>query len=297
MEELPALQWFPGHMKRARDIVERNLKLVDVVVELLDARIPKSSANPLLKSIVQNKPRLLALNKSDLADPNLTRDWIQKFESENLSAVAIDSVRGKGLKNLLQKIEELARPATDKFSKAGAKPRNARVMIVGIPNVGKSSLINRLSGRVRAKTENRPGVTRNEQWIKISKQADLLDTPGILWAKFEDPIVGLRLAFTGAIRDDIYDKERVALLLLDFLAKNYPAQLSERYKLESIENLSAEEILDLIGHKRGFLIKGGNVDSEKAVRNVLTEFRAGNLGRVTFDRIDEETAEVLESNS
>lgn len=285
-KDLPELQWFPGHMKRARDIVERNLNRVDVVVELLDARIPMSSANPLIKSIVKDKPRLLALNKSDLADPNQNRAWIEKFRGENLRAVEIDSVHGKGMRELIRNIEELARPATDKFSKAGAKPRSARVMIVGIPNVGKSSLINRLLGKSRAKTENRPGVTRDEQWIKIAKQVDLLDTPGILWAKFEDPEVGLKLAFTGAIRDDIYDKERVSILLLEFLSKNYPAGLIDRYKLESIENLSGVEMLELIGRKRGFLIKGGNVDLEKSVRSVLVEFRSGNLGRVTLDRIE-----------
>ena len=285
-KDLPELQWFPGHMKRARDIVERNLNRVDVVVELLDARIPMSSANPLIKSIVKDKPRLLALNKSDLADPNQNRAWIEKFRGENLRAVEIDSVHGKGMRELIRNIEDLARPATDKFSKAGAKPRNARVMIVGIPNVGKSSLINRLFGKSRAKTENRPGVTRDEQWIKIAKQVDLLDTPGILWAKFEDPEVGLKLAFTGAIRDDIYDKERVSILLLEFLSRNYPAGLIDRYKLESIENLSGFEMLELIGRKRGFLIKGGNVDLEKSVRSVLVEFRSGNLGRVTLDRIE-----------
>lgn len=285
-KDLPELQWFPGHMKRARDIVERNLNRVDVVVELLDARIPMSSANPLIKSIVKDKPRLLALNKSDLADPNQNRAWIEKFRGENLRAVEIDSVHGKGMRELIRNIEDLARPATDKFSKAGAKPRSARVMIVGIPNVGKSSLINRLFGKSRAKTENRPGVTRDEQWIKIAKQVDLLDTPGILWAKFEDPEVGLKLAFTGAIRDDIYDKERVSILLLEFLSKNYPAGLIDRYKLESIENLSGVEMLELIGRKRGFLIKGGNVDLEKSVRSVLVEFRSGNLGRVTLDRIE-----------
>ena len=285
-KDLPELQWFPGHMKRARDIVERNLNRVDVVVELLDARIPMSSANPLIKSIVKDKPRLLALNKSDLADPNQNRAWIEKFRGENLRAVEIDSVHGKGMRELIRNIEELARPATDKFSKAGAKPRSARVMIVGIPNVGKSSLINRLLGKSRAKTENRPGVTRDEQWIKIAKQVDLLDTPGILWAKFEDPEVGLKLAFTGAIRDDIYDKERVSILLLEFLSRNYPAGLIDRYKLESIENLSGFEMLELIGRKRGFLIKGGNVDLEKSVRSVLVEFRSGNLGRVTLDRIE-----------
>ena len=285
-KDLPELQWFPGHMKRARDIVERNLNRVDVVVELLDARIPMSSANPLIKSIVKDKPRLLALNKSDLADPNQNRAWIEKFRGENLRAVEIDSVHGKGMRELIRNIEDLARPATDKFSKAGAKPRSARVMIVGIPNVGKSSLINRLLGKSRAKTENRPGVTRDEQWIKIAKQVDLLDTPGILWAKFEDPEVGLKLAFTGAIRDDIYDKERVSILLLEFLSKNYPAGLIDRYKLESIENLSGVEMLELIGRKRGFLIKGGNVDLEKSVRSVLVEFRSGNLGRVTLDRIE-----------
>ena len=202
-QDIPNLQWFPGHMKKAQRLIEENLKLVDVVIELLDARIPLSSANPMLAEIIKDKPRMIALNKSDLADSASTKKWLDYFKAQGVPAVTIDSMKGKGMKQLVKVAEDLARPKTEKFVSKGAKPRAARCMILGIPNVGKSSLINRLAGAVKAKAADKPGVTRAKQWIKIGTNLDLLDTPGILWPKFEDQTVGLKLAFTGAINDDI----------------------------------------------------------------------------------------------
>ena len=272
--DLPGIQWFPGHMKKAQRLIEENLKLVDVVIELLDARIPASSANPMLAEIIKEKPRLIALNKSDLADSASTKRWLAYFRAQGIPAVAIDSVKGRGMKQLVAKAEELARPKTDRFVKNGGRPRAARCMILGIPNVGKSSLINRLAGAVKAKAADKPGVTRAKQWIKIGAALDLLDTPGILWPKFEDQTVGLKLAFTGAINDDIYDREQVTALLLSVMRRDYPERLQERFKL-----------LEAIGRKRGCLVKGGVVDLEKAQNIVLTEFRSGKLGLVTLDEV------------
>ena len=281
--DLPSLQWFPGHMKKARRLIEENLKMVDVVVELLDARIPVSSANPMLAEIIKGKPRLVALNKSDLADQGRTRAWVQHFQAQGIKAVAIDSIKGKGMKELTELAEELARPWTDKLVAKGARPRAARCMILGIPNVGKSSLINRLAGAVKAKAADKPGVTRAKQWIKIGRNLELLDMPGILWPKFEDQRVGLKLAFTGAINDDIYDREAVAVLLLETLRRAHPERLRERFKFKEELPEGGPELLEAIGRKRGCLVKGGSVDLEKAQTIVLTEFRGGKLGQVTLD--------------
>ncbi len=281
--DLPSLQWFPGHMKKARRLIEENLKMVDVVVELLDARIPLSSANPMLAEIIKGKPRLVALNKSDLADQGRTRAWVQHFQAQGIKAVAIDSIKGKGMKELVTLAEELARPWTDKLVAKGARPRAARCMILGIPNVGKSSLINRLAGAVKAKAADKPGVTRAKQWIKIGRNLELLDMPGILWPKFEDQRMGLKLAFTGAINDDIYDREAVAVLLLETLRRAHPERLRERFKFKEELPEGGPELLEAIGRKRGCLVKGGSVDLEKAQTIVLTEFRGGKLGQVTLD--------------
>ena len=283
--DLPGIQWFPGHMKKAQRLIEENLKLVDVVIELLDARIPASSANPMLAEIIKGKPRLIALNKSDLADAASTKRWLAYFRAQGIPAVAIDSVKGRGMKQLVAKAEELARPKTDRFVKAGGRPRAARCMILGIPNVGKSSLINRLAGAVKAKAADKPGVTRAKQWIKIGAALDLLDTPGILWPKFEDQTVGLKLAFTGAINDDIYDREQVTALLLSVMRRDYPERLQERFKFKGDMPEDGIELLEAIGRKRGCLVKGGVVDLEKAQNIVLTEFRSGKLGLVTLDEV------------
>ena len=281
---LPTVQWFPGHMTKARKIITENLKLVDAVIELLDARIPYSSANPMLQEIISGKPRVVALNKADLADPVITRKWVDYFIQQGIKAVSIDSMTGKGTKQLVQAVEDMAREKTEKLlSKGVIKPRAARVMILGIPNVGKSSLINRLAGAVKAKAADKPGVTRAKQWIRIGKNLELLDTPGILWPKFEDMTVGLKLAFTGAINDEAIDRDQVVAVFLETMAKLYPERLRERYKL--IDELPEQpmELLELVGRKRGCLVKGGAVDLDKAQRIVFTDFRSGKLGVVSLD--------------
>ena len=280
--DIPSLQWYPGHMRKAERLVKENLKLVDVVIELLDARIPMSSANPVLREIVGGKPRVIVLNKADLADEAATRAWVKHFAVQGITAVPVDAVKGRGVKELVQAIAKCAKPKTDKLVQHGAKARAARCMILGIPNVGKSSLINRLSGGSKTKVENRPGVTRAKQWIRIGAQLELLDMPGILWPKFEDRQAALHLAFTGAINDNVYDVASVVLLLLDTLRMRYPSDLMERYRLEK-ELPSGMELLEEIGRKRGCLRAGGKVDYEKAEQIVLTDFRSGLLGRVTLD--------------
>ena len=281
--ELPTLNWFPGHMVKARRIITENLKLVDVVIELLDARIPYSSANPMLQELTAGKPRLVALNKSDLADAAVTKRWLEHFRAAGIPAVAIDSMSGEGMKQLVRQTEDLARAKTEKFVSHGAKARAARVMILGIPNVGKSSLINRLAGAVKAKAADKPGVTRAKQWIKIGSSLDLLDTPGILWPKFEDMTVGLKLAFTGAISDESYDMEKVVEVFLDTMRREYPERIRERYKLKEELPEEPRELLEAIGRKRGCLLKGGIIDMEKAQHIVMNEFRAGKLGLVSLD--------------
>ena len=294
--DLPGIQWFPGHMKKAQRLIEENLKLVDVVIELLDARIPASSGNPMLADIIRDKPRMIALNKADLADAATTKKWLEYFRARGIAAVAIDSVKGKGMKQLVKEAEELARPKTDKFVSKGGRPREARCMILGIPNVGKSSLINRLAGAAKAKTADKPGVTRAKQWIKIGSNLDLLDTPGILWPKFEDRMVGLKLAFTGAINDDIYDRQQVTILLLDVLRRDYPERVIERFKLKETLPDDGLELLETIGRKRGCLVKGGVIDMEKAQNIVLNEFRAGKLGNVSLDEVPGKKKQEDEKN-
>lgn len=281
--EMPTLQWFPGHMKKAERLIRENLKLVDVAVELLDARIPVSSQNPMLKEILGDKPRVTVLTKSDLANDAATSNWIKKFRSEGISAVAVDSAHGKGIKNLVGEIKKLAESKTHKLAKYGAKPRSARAMVIGIPNVGKSSLINKLAGMNHTKIENRPGVTRAKQWIKIADGLDLLDTPGILWPKFEDKEVALKLAWSFAINDETYDLETSVKILLETLAKKNPAGLIARYRLDEINSADGNELLQQIGMKRGCIRQGGILDEEKAIRMILSEFRSGKLGKITLD--------------
>lgn len=277
---MQTLQWFPGHMKKAQELIQDNLKLVDIVIELLDARIPLSSQNPMLRDIIQDKPRLIVLNKADLA-ANVDA-WLKKFREET-PTVAVDAVKGTGIKQLIALAKSLAESKTHKLTKHGAKPRAARAMIVGIPNVGKSSLINRLAGMNHAKIENRPGVTRAKQWIKIADGLDLLDTPGILYPKFDDADVALKLSWTYAISDEIHDLEPTVCKLLETLADKFPAGLIERYKIQ-ISN-DGHEILNQIGLKRGCIRKGGVLDTDKALKLVLTEFRAGKLGKVNLDEL------------
>ena len=274
------LNWFPGHMQKAKRLITENLPLVDLVIELLDARIPISSQNPLLNELIGDKPRLIVLNKADLA-ANVEIS-LKNFRDNNFPAVAVDSINGSGIKNLISLAKSLAKPKTNKFSKHGAKPRSARAMIVGIPNVGKSSLINRLAGMNHTKIENKPGVTRAKQWIKIAEGLDLLDMPGILYPKFDNPDVALKLSWTYAISDEIHDLEPTVCKLLETLAEKFPNGLIERYK---IDNLPADgsEILNKIATKRGCIKKGGLIDTDKALKLVLADFRAGKLGKVLLD--------------
>lgn len=278
MEE-KILQWFPGHMRKAERLIRENLSLVDIVIELLDARIPLSSQNPMLREIIQDKPRLIVLGKADLA-ANVDAS-VKKF-SEVAPTVAVDAVKGTGIKNLVAQAKSLAEFKTHKLTKHGAKPRAARVMIVGIPNVGKSSLINRLAGMNHVKIENRPGVTRAKQWIKIADGLDLLDTPGILYPKFDDANVALKLSWTYAISDEIHDLEPTVCKLLETLAEKFPASLIERYKI-SLDSTDGHELLNQIGLKRGCIKKGGVLDTDKALHMILSEFRAGKLGKVILD--------------
>lgn len=282
--ELPSIQWFPGHMSKAKRMVVDNIKLVDVVIELLDARIPYSSANPMLREIIAEKPHLVVLNKADLADAAVTAQWIAYFKTKGIGTVAIDSLTGRGTKQVVKLSEDLARAKTQRFVGKGAVARSARAMILGIPNVGKSSLINRLAGAAKTKTADKPGVTRAKQWIKIAKGLDLLDMPGILWPKFEDPSVGLHLAFTGAINDEIYDREQVVRLLVEKLQNSYPGCLQQRFNIAQDMPEEPSEILESIGKKRGCLLKGGTIDMEKVQRILLTEFRAGRLGKISLER-------------
>ena len=278
------LQWFPGHMKRGEKIIEENLKLVDLVIEVLDARIPISSQNKNLQKLLGEKPKLIALTKADLADDEITKIFIKNCRADEISAVAVDCVKGTGIKKLVELAKTLAEKNTHKLVKFGAKPRAARAMVIGIPNAGKSSLINRLAGVNHIKIENKPGVTRAKQWIKIADGLQLLDTPGILPPKFEDQDVAIKLAWTYAISDEIHDLEPITYLLLEFLAKKNPAGICDRYKLDELPD-SGQEILEKIGFKRGCIRKGGLLDVDKAVKLILSEFRAGKLGKVTLDEI------------
>lgn len=284
LNNLPNLQWFPGHMKKAERLIQENLKSVDMVMEILDARIPFSSQNPLLKKLRGDKINLKVLAKADLADEKATQEWLKFFRENNFPAVAVDASKGTGIKNLISVAKKLAEEKTHKLTKYGAKPRSARAMVIGIPNVGKSSLINKLAGMNHTKIENRPGVTRAKQWIKISDGLDLLDTPGILYPKFDDKEVALKLAWTFAINDETYDVESVTCLLLETLAEKIPEKLCERYKLSELP-ATGHEILEEVGKKRGCLKRGGEVETEKAARIILSEFRAGKISRITLDEV------------
>ena len=284
--ELDTIHWYPGHMVKARKMVQENLKLVDFVVELLDARIPISSRNPVIDSVLGDKPRIVVLNKADLAEKMQNENWTRFFRNEaGLPCITMDSHLGKGIGKLVAMAQEIAVEINEKLATKGRKPRAVRLMMVGIPNVGKSSLINKLAGKGYTKTGDRPGVTRGKQWIRVGKGLELLDTPGILWPKFEDPEVGFKLAVTGAIKDEIINIEQVALKLVSMLAGSFPDSLKNRYKLDLVDE-EPYEILKAIGAKRGCLVSGWNVDSFKAAVIVLNEFRAGKLGQFTLDTID-----------
>ena len=278
------IQWFPGHMTKAKRMMESQIKLVDVVVEMLDARIPRSSTNPMLQDILGSKPKVIALNKLDMADKAQTDLWVEKIKNSGLPVCKLDCATGKGVKQLISAIQLAAKPVIDKWLKKGVRNRPVRVMIVGIPNVGKSTLINRLVGKNKVMAADRPGVTRGQQWVTIAKGLELLDTPGVLWPKFEDPSVGFALAATGAIKEDVFDRESAVELLIDFLLKNYPQEMATKYAVSLEEGDDVNAVMAKIATSRGCLKAGGLLDIDKVVQLVLRDFRSGRIGRFTIDK-------------
>ncbi len=284
MEQKAQIQWFPGHMAKTRRKISESLKLVDVVTEVIDARIPISSRNPELDSLTASKPRLIVLNKADMADPAATKRWMAYFHSKGFATMTADCKTGAGMQKYVPLLRELLKDKLAAKVEKGIKNPLVRSMVVGIPNVGKSSFINRLTAGGKAKVEDRPGVTRNNQWFTVDGGVQLLDTPGVLWPKFEDVEVARHLAFTGAIKDQILDIEEMACLLLDTLRKGYPNLLLERYKLKE-ENLNEEpwDLLQSVGRKRGMLVRGGEVDTERAAIMLLDEYRSAKIGVLTLE--------------
>ena len=287
MSEAQSIQWFPGHMTRTKRQIEKTLKLVDAVAEIVDARIPVSSRNPILHQLIQGKPRVILLNKADMADPQQTARWIAHYKEKGITAIAVDCRSGKGMNQFIPTVREVLKDKIAAWQRKGMVARTIRVMVVGIPNVGKSSMINRLSKGSKAVVEDRPGVTRDNRWFTITKDYELLDTPGVLWPKFEDKQVGEHLAFTGAVKDTVVDVEHLASRLIETLREIYPQSLRERYKLENIDldALQGYEILEQIGRNRGMLVSGGEINTERAAIAVLDEFRGAKLGRITLEQV------------
>lgn len=277
------VQWFPGHMAKTRRLIKESLNLVDGVVEILDARVPYSSQNPELDGIIKNKPRIILLNKCDVANPTATSMWIKFFESKGAYAIPVDCKTGKGLNNFDEVVKKALERVIAKNEEKGMTGKPLRLMVVGIPNTGKSSFINRMGKNAKAKVADKAGVTRQNQWFIVGNGIELLDTPGVLWPKFDDPEVGDKLAFIGSVKDEVTDKETIACRLLESLAKTNPSAIEERYKISGVEGLQGWEILEMIGKKRGFLIKGGEIDYERAAVIVADEFRGGKLGRITLE--------------
>lgn len=285
MSEIQNIQWFPGHMTKTKRQIQASLKLVDAVAEILDARIPLSSKNPDLQKLIQNKPKVVLLNKCDMANQNATSRWIDYYASQGVTAIAVDCKSGKGLNKFAPAVNNVLAERRERLKAKGMVNPMLRIMIVGIPNVGKSSFINRVAKQNRAKVEDRPGVTRGNQWYSIAKNIEMLDTPGVLWPKFDDKIVGERLAFTGAVKDQILDTELLAVRLLDFLRSLKPADFIVRFKLDNVDldAVDSYELLNIIGKKRGMLISGGEINTERAAIMLLDEFRSGKLGRITLE--------------
>ncbi len=277
------IQWFPGHMAKAKREISQMVKLVDIVIELKDARIPYSSTNPMIDEIVGKKPRLILLNKSDMADRSITKAWIDYYKKKNIIALDIDSITGYNIKNIIPYAKIVL---TDEFKKReakGIKKTSIRAMILGIPNVGKSTLINKLAKRKAVNVGDKPGVTKTQSWIKISPELDLLDTPGILWPKFEDQMVGVKLAMAGSIKDDILDLEDLSVKSIDYLKENYPNNLKERYNLEDL-SIDSHELLSVIAKKRGCILKGGIPDLERAEKLIMNELRDLKIGRMSYEK-------------
>ena len=277
------VQWFPGHMAKTRRNIKESLPLVDGIIELRDARVPVSSTNPELNGIIRNKPKIILLNKADLADEKTTSAWISFYAKKGVTAVAVDCKTGRGINELLSAVKTVLEDKINSNARKGMAGKALRLMVVGIPNTGKSSFINRLANGGKAKSEDRAGVTRHLQWYTCRAGLELLDTPGVLWPKFEDPEVGCRLAFTGGIKDDVLDTETLAAKLLEVLSRDYPELLTARYKISGFEQAQSYELLEMIAKKRGMLVRGGEADTERCAVMLLDELRAGKLGRISFE--------------
>lgn len=281
------IQWFPGHMAKTKRLIIEHLKAVDVAAELLDARIPLASANPMVEELLSGKPRIVILNKADLADPEMTKAWESYYKRKGVAAVSMSCGNGKDKKKFLRLIKEAAGPMLEKWKRRGLKTRSARIMILGIPNVGKSTLINFISGTAAARTANTPGHTRGKQWVRLSQGLDLLDTPGVLWPKFEDQVAALRLAATGAIAGDVFDADTVVPELMRVLARTAPDALREKYGIEDVA-ADPQILLAQAGKRRGCILPGGAIDYARAQTMILNDFRSGKLGRITLDAVPAE---------
>ena len=277
------VQWFPGHMAKTRRLIKESLPLVDAVTEILDARMPISSRNPELHDIIGNKPLIVLLNKCDVADERATREWLEYFKRDAVAVLAVDCKSGNGLNRYAPLLREVLKDRIASNEAKGMAGKPLRIMVVGIPNTGKSSFINKMAGRNRAKVADKAGVTRQNQWFVIDNGIELLDTPGVLWPKFDDSEVGDKLAFTGAVKDEVTDMETLSCRLLETLAKTRPEAITQRYKLESVDGLQGWEILELIGKKRGFLVKGGEINYERTAVMLCDEFRGGRLGKISLE--------------
>lgn len=276
------INWYPGHMKKTKEMVQNNLKLVDVVIELLDARIPLSSKNPEIDKLAQNKPRVVVLNKSDLSDKAKLNKWISYYQSKGIKAIPVDTLKGNGVNKIVEECKNATKEKMDALKEKGRKERAIRVMIVGVPNVGKSSLINKLTGRKSTQTGDRPGVTKCKQWVRLKGNLELLDTPGILWPKFEDQKIALNLAFTRAIKDEILDIDTLGLKFIEKMSEIEPEKLKARYKLDSLGE-EPLETMEMIGRKRGFILGRNELDYTRIAKTVLNEFREGKLGQITLE--------------
>ena len=285
MSDMQYIQWFPGHMTKTKRQIQASLKLVDAVAEIIDARIPVSSRNPDLNKLIQNKPRVILLNKCDMANQTATKMWIDHYAKQGITAIAVDCKSGRNMNKFPAAVNAVMKEKIERLQAKGMKNPMMRIMIVGIPNVGKSSFINKIAKQNRAKVEDRPGVTRGNQWFTISKNLEMLDTPGVLWPRFDDNIAGAHLAFTGAVKDQVIDIELLAIRLLDFLKLLKPAEFISRFKLEDmdLDSIESYELLSIIGKKRGMLVSGGEIDTERAAIMLLDEFRAAKLGRITVE--------------
>ncbi len=282
-ENITNINWFPGHMAKTRRLIKESLPLVDAVCEIADARLPLSSRNPEIDEITGSKPRLLLLNKCDLANDEATARYIKYFAERNITAIPVQCNTGKGLDKFQSAVKEVLKDRIRLNAEKGMSGKSLRVMVVGIPNTGKSSFINRMAGQTRAKVENRPGVTRGNQWFNIGQGIELLDTPGVLWPKFEDPEVGLKLTYIGSVKENITDVQEVAVSFLSFMRENYPGNLAARYGISDFDDLEPYELLELIASKRGMLLRKGEYDTERAAVMLLDEFRDGKLGKITLD--------------